>query len=75
MARYHDYDSRQRGPAALARFLGLRVNAVFPITYDIRKFSRGNDAALAGTIQKEPVERLTRAQVIGLAVPRRPQTQ
>jgi hypothetical protein len=30
------------GPADLARFLNRNVDAVFPITYDLRKYSRGD---------------------------------
>ena len=69
MARYHDLDSNERGPQALAAFLSLRVNEVFPISYDISRFCLGESAALVGTIEKEPRERLTRAHIIGLAVP------
>jgi hypothetical protein len=69
MARYHDFDAKERGPDALAAFLGLRVDEVFPISYDISRCSLGDVAALLGTIEKEPRERLTRAEIIALAVP------
>jgi hypothetical protein len=69
MARYHDIERNEHGPQALAEFLGLRVDEVFPISYDISRFSLGDPAALVGTIEKEPREKLTRAQIIGLAVP------
>lgn len=70
MARYHDFDADRRGPQALATFLGgLRVDEVFPISYDISRVCRGDPAALVGTIDKEPREKLTRAQIIALAVP------
>jgi hypothetical protein len=69
MARYHDFDAHERGPQALAAFLGLPIDKVFPISYDIRRFSKGDPAALTGTIEKEPREKLTRAQIIALAVP------
>jgi hypothetical protein len=61
MARYHDYDGNERGPQALANFLGLPVEEVFPIAYDLSRFS-------LGTIPKEPPEKLTRAQIISLAL-------
>jgi hypothetical protein len=70
MARYHDFDYDERGPQALAAFLGLPVEEVFPISYDITRFSVGELAALLGTIEKEPREKLTRAQLMGLAVTR-----
>jgi hypothetical protein len=69
MARYHDFDASERGPQALASFLSLQINEVFPILYDIGRFSLGDRAALTGTIEAEPREKLTRAQIIALAVP------
>jgi hypothetical protein len=71
MARYHDFDSNERGPQALADFLELRVDQVFPISYDISPFCIGESAALIGTIEEEPREKLTDAQIIALAVRRR----
>jgi hypothetical protein len=69
LARYHDHDYDERGPEQLARFLGLGVDEVFPIAYDIRPFALGDSDALTGVVAKEPSERLTRAQIIALAVP------
>jgi hypothetical protein len=69
LARYHDFDHSENGPDALARFLGLPIDDVFPIAYDIRQFVKGENAALAGLIPKEPRNRLARAELIALAVP------
>jgi hypothetical protein len=69
MARYHDVDRDERGPQALAAFLGLGVDDVFPISYDISQACVGEPACLVGKIDKEPREKLTRAQIIALAVP------
>ena len=69
LARYHDADYAERGPQALARFLGLAVDDIFPISYDVRRFVKGNTAGLKGSISKEPRVRLTRAQIIDMAVP------
>lgn len=69
MSRYHDYDAAERGPKALADFLGMAVDEVFPISYDISGISLGEIDSLVGRVEKEPRERLTRAQVIALAVP------
>jgi hypothetical protein len=74
LARYHDVDAVRRGPVALAEFLSLSVREVFPIRYDIRPFCVGDPAALAGTIQEEPPERLTLSEMIALAVPPRAKT-
>jgi|SRR5271166_1568560 len=69
LARYHDFDYAERGPIQLAAFLGLRVNEVFPIRWDVSRYAQGADTALHGTIKEEPTVRLSRAQVIALAVP------
>ncbi|MGB7569819.1 MAG: hypothetical protein WBM07_18295 [Chitinivibrionales bacterium] len=69
LARYHDFDTNKRGPKAFAKFLGLSVDEVFPITYNISRFCIGKSTALVGTIEKEPRKKLTRAQLIALAVP------
>jgi hypothetical protein len=69
LARYHDFDDSENGPDALSRFLGLPIDEVFPIAYDIRHYVKGDAAALAGLIPKEPRERLARAELIALAVP------
>ena len=69
LARYHDHDFGTRGPAELAEFLGIGVDDIFPISYDIRRFVVGHPDALKGTIGKEPSVRLTRAEIIALAVP------
>lgn len=69
LPRYHDFDYSERGPSALAEFLGLNVDDIYPISFDIRRFSAGNEAVLAGYIAKEPLCRLSRAEIIALAVP------
>jgi hypothetical protein len=63
LARYHDFDFTSQGPEALARFLGLDVDDVFPITVDVRRYVRGDPAALKAIVLKEPRERLTRAEI------------
>ena len=65
LARYHDAWYSQNGPKALARFLGLAVDEVFPISYDVREYVKGNPA-LAGSILQEPRVRLTRSQIMAL---------
>jgi len=69
LARYHDVDFADRGPDALSQFLGLQVDEVFPISVDVRPYAKGNPAALASVVRKEPRERLSRAEIIALAVP------
>lgn len=69
MARYHDFDWNKRGPVALADFLELDIDDVFPISYDVSDCCLGDSAATSGVILKEPSEKLSRAEVIALAVP------
>jgi hypothetical protein len=68
-SRYHDLDYSEKGPNALADFLGLQIDQVFPISYDIRHAAIGNASVLMGTILKEPREKLTPAEIIAMAVP------
>jgi hypothetical protein len=68
LARYHDIHYHRSGPAALAKFLDLRIEEVFPIAYDLRPYSKGDVAALTGQIGLEPRERLSRAELISMAV-------
>lgn len=70
LARYHDFDARTRGPRALAAALKRPVNKVFPIRYDLRPYFRKPPSWLEGAILQEPRQRLTRAEVMGLAVPK-----
>lgn len=69
MARYHDYDFAQAGPDALAAFIGLAVDEVFPIRYDVRAWVKGVPEALANELPREPKEKLSRAEIIAMAVP------
>lgn len=41
LARYFDSDYDQQGPEALASFLGMSVDEIFPITYDISASAAG----------------------------------
>jgi hypothetical protein len=66
LARYHDFDAAVRGPKALAAFLQLPIDAVFPIAYDVQRFGKGNPAVLLGHIPKRPREPLTRSEIIDL---------
>lgn len=68
MARYFDLWWEQRGPRAVADFLGSRLEDVFPIAYDIRDHAIGDPDALVGSFEQEPTERLTQEELIGMAV-------
>jgi len=68
LARYHDFDYTDRGPAALAQFLGLSVDQVFPIAYDIQQYAKGSVTALSRHVQKEPREQLSQDELMAMAV-------
>ena len=68
LARYWDVDRDDRGPEALARFLGLQVEKVFPIAYDVTRYAQGERSALVGVVQREPRVRLSRDEIVRLAV-------
>jgi hypothetical protein len=69
LARYFDLDYVAHGPEALATFLGLQVDDVFPIHFDLRHCAIGSPSGLIGSIQKEPPERLSRDALLKMAVP------
>ena len=59
LARYFDSSFARLGPEALARFLGLHVDDVFPITVDVRRYVHGDPETLIAIVLKEPKEKLT----------------
>jgi hypothetical protein len=69
LARYHDIDATERGPRALAAALRRPIGKVFPIYYDLRPFVRNAPPWLEGAIRRSPRQKLTRSQIIALAVP------
>jgi hypothetical protein len=69
LARYHDPGWEQRGPSALAQFLGLSIGDIFPIRYDVADVVSGPESVIRGTIQRKPSFHLSRAELIAYAVP------
>jgi hypothetical protein len=68
LARYHDADYPRRGPAQLASFLGMTVEDVFPITYDISQLASGIPEVTRGKIHAVPTETLGESELIELAL-------
>lgn len=68
LARYFDVDYGQRGPIALAAFLGLPLREVFPISYEITRFVVGATIPTAGLIREVPLARLTEDELIALSM-------
>ena len=69
LSRYWDADYERNGPQALAQFLGMELDDVFPIAWDVSRYAKGHPAALSGLILKEPRERLPQDEIIRMAVP------
>jgi hypothetical protein len=70
LSRYWDVDYERNGPQALAQFLGMELDDVFPIDWDVSQYAKGHPAALSGFILREPRERLPIDEIIRMAVPR-----
>ncbi len=66
LARYHDIDYNSQGPKALAAALNMRTSDIFPITYDLRPFARGNPNALQGQVFLAPKKRLSKPALMRL---------
>lgn len=64
LARPFDVAYDSYGPASLAQFLGMNLDAVFPITYDLRSLIIGNQDALLGVISAEAKSRLSTRQLV-----------
>lgn len=68
LARYHDVHYDRSGPIELGTFLDLPMEAVFPIEYDISALVQGSAESLCGIVLKDPIVRLSQAELITLAV-------
>jgi hypothetical protein len=63
-------DYENRGPHKLAGFLGLPMEEVFPISYDISDIAVGLPEVVKGDIRPEPVESLSEEQFMALVFDR-----
>ena len=70
LARYHDVGVAGNGPRALAAALRRPISKVFPIGYDLRPFVRNPPPWLQGIVRRAPRRKLSRAQIIALALPK-----
>ena len=66
LARYYDAEYDRHGPMALAEHLGIELDEVFPISYDISDIATGRPDVVVGQIPLEPRERLTDEERWGL---------
>jgi hypothetical protein len=68
LSRYFDVDYHRRGPKQLAEFLGLPLNSVFPIEYDLSNIVFADISLIKGSILLEPDEKLSEDEIIELSV-------
>jgi hypothetical protein len=68
LARYHDVTADRFGPPALAAKLGLPLDAVFPIAFDVRALLQGENPEACGTIEATPAERLSSRELMRLVI-------
>lgn len=68
LSRYFDHDFKKNGPEGLSQFMGLDTGGIFPVSYDIRKFTGGKTAALLGTITEAPRVVMARQERMDLAL-------
>jgi hypothetical protein len=68
LARYHDADWERMGPPALADFLSLPIEQVFPLEFDASAFVKNATVPLSGRIEAEPRSRLSSRELIDLAI-------
>jgi hypothetical protein len=68
LARYWDVDYEKSGPQALAHFLGLPIDEIFPVSYDIRQYSAGDRNVLEGKVTREPRKRLPDDVITRMAI-------
>jgi hypothetical protein len=59
LARPMDTWNKSHGPEELAKFLGMNVDDIFPISYDISKYVAMQSPAHSGQILKEPGDKIS----------------
>src|SRR5258708_2695668 len=68
LARYHDVDYSRRGHAQLAAFLGMSVEKVFPIRYDLSPVVVSTAEGTRGAVPLDSDDRLSSNELIALAL-------
>jgi hypothetical protein len=68
LARHFDHNYVEFGPSALAAALGLPLDQVFPIHYDLSNVLIGEAASIVAIVPAVPSEWITRGEAIRLAV-------
>ncbi len=68
LARYFDVDYDERGPAQLAAFLGLPIESVFPLKYDLSHLVAPEAGVAIGFVQQIPENKLSEDELVALSL-------
>lgn len=68
LARYHDIAHDTYGPDKLAAFMGLSVDDIFPIAYDISDVAIGDHDSVRRKVPVAPRRLLSRSEIIQMAI-------
>src|SRR6185369_15325393 len=68
LARYHDVDYSRRNATALAAFLAVPVEEIFPMCYDITDVAVGHPDCVRRSIPATPSSRLSKKELIAMAL-------
>jgi len=70
LPRYFDADFISGGPASISAKFELTIEQMFPVTIDLRPYVAVRSTVLFRHLNAEPARRLSRAELIDLAVKR-----
>lgn len=68
LARYHDIALDTYGPERLAAFMGLSVNEIFPIEYDISELAIGDRDSVCRVVRLAPRRKLSRSEILEMII-------
>jgi hypothetical protein len=70
LAQYFDNEEikKYRGESVLSEMMGLSVDEIFPIEFDVRELSSVDSSCLSGTFEVNPGWGLSKADVMALLV-------
>ena len=66
LARYFDVDYYRHDAIALSKFIGLPLEFVFPMSYDISDIAVGHAECVSRKIPNVPAARLSEQELINL---------
>ena len=64
--RYHDIGKDEFSEEEIAKLVGSKAGAIFPISYDIGQYCIGDISIIRGVIIREPEVKLSRSELLEL---------